>query len=206
MAINVQDIKNIHMPFLDPFTKKLADQEHQRAINYQDVADNRLDGVDQSEQLRAAQAGTAQRNLALDTANSDQVAQALAKRSQRSYDQDLKRLQNQVAASPQTDMRGFNLQSRALGRAAQDEALNMASYQRFHDVVAQREAARRQARNSVIGSIIGVGGMIAGAAIAGPAGAAIGGALGGAMAPSSGAPSPVSFGSGGYQSRLGKIG
>lgn len=170
------DQPGYHQAQQSPETKWLIETEQARANQSpQEILDKRYAGAPKLEDTQAQVAGAAQFNKALGMASPDQLNTVLASRAQKSMDSDLakaKRLGLLGAWKEKAQM-----QQQAGQHAIRANQINLEIQE------AQKKALddKKRARNSTLGTILGVAGTVGGAIVGGPLGAAAGGTLGSAV-------------------------
>jgi hypothetical protein len=156
-------------PSLDPSEEQFLKDQIERnsgPANYDTIMKRRLAGA----------SGT---NLVNPAAKSDidgkAMSEAIKQKSMKAYDSDMAKMKMQAELQSEIE-KGSDL-NRASRLVNQIVSANRAIDNRIRKAIENKQAAR----NQVLSNILGVGGMVAGAAIAGPIGAGVGGKVGSSM-------------------------
>lgn len=160
----------------DPETKALLEKQKQRAEeNADQIVARETEGADQKAMdfMGASQAIKPQANaaLALNPMAAD-LDQALAKRAERQY-KDVSGL-SKIRRKMDANEKMIKAQAGAASAVGQQTRQKMEAYSTH----LKNQAAKKQARSQMLGSVLGLAGTAAGAYFGGPAGMAAGGSIG----------------------------
>lgn len=162
-------------PGMNPETQQaIGNVERQAGRSNEDLEKTLMDGVAGTGQgLLQSQEQIGQGESALGMLSSDSQRQALANRNQRIYNEDLNTMQRAVPQAAAEWHQQRMAQAQKIMNARDEWNMNVAGAE-IQSVLNQRAA-----RNAVIGDILGIVGVAAGAYFGGAAGAGGGGAAGG---------------------------
>lgn len=137
----------------------IRDQKARGDRSLDDIANERLSGVDQGDELGRASNDLAMRNPGSsgESGDNESLRQALSNRSRRSYARDLTQIKRQ------TQNQAADIKMRQTAQAYE----NISNQQKVMSGISRRKQAEREAndkmRREVINTAIGVGGTVAGA-------------------------------------------
>lgn len=167
-----------HQANLDPGTQEVLQNKIDQANEgTQGLVKRYTEGTESGRSLLRSPEQMQRQDASLGMANNPAVSEALSRRSQRSFNSDLNRIQqNAITQAPVDYMNNLDTSGKSFSA---NQALQSGQFQR----AVTQQYNEMNARNAVLGSVLGLAGTAIGAVIGGPTGAAAGSKVGGVAGP-----------------------